>query len=119
MSEEEWRPIPSHDGHYEVSNFGRVRSLPRTYNLGHQHLGIMHNAGGVLRASLIGGRSELRVSLGNTKGNVKRLVWEAFNGPLPEKTVLICEDGDHTNASLTNLRLITRAELLRMNTGKL
>ena len=26
---EEWRPIPGYEGHYEVSNKGRVRSLTR------------------------------------------------------------------------------------------
>lgn len=27
---ENWLPIPGHEGHYEVSDLGRVRSLPRT-----------------------------------------------------------------------------------------
>lgn len=26
---EEWRPVVGYEGHYEVSNFGNVRSLPR------------------------------------------------------------------------------------------
>lgn len=29
MSAETWRPIPGYEGYYEVSNYGRVRSLTR------------------------------------------------------------------------------------------
>lgn len=30
MTKEEWRPVVGHEGLYEVSNYGRVKSLPRT-----------------------------------------------------------------------------------------
>ena len=30
MAEEQWRAVPNWSGYYEVSNLGRVRSVPRT-----------------------------------------------------------------------------------------
>ena len=30
---EEWRPVVNYEGLYEVSNYGRVRSLPRNTTL--------------------------------------------------------------------------------------
>ena len=114
---EEWRSIKGFSN-YEVSNLGRVRSLPRTYKLGYEHRGVLHNAGGQLRTSIVKGT--LRVSMGTTRANrkyygVKKLVWEAFYGELRRGVVLLSEDGDPANAALTNLRPVTRAELLRMN----
>lgn len=51
--------------------------------------------------------------------NVWRLVhvlnWEAVNGQVPKGHALIFKNGDRTNADVSNLLLVTRAELARMN----
>lgn len=44
-----------------------------------------------------------------------RMVWEEVNGPIPSGMSLIFIDGDHANCELSNLELVTRAELLRLN----
>lgn len=41
--------------------------------------------------------------------------WEAINGPLPAGHALKFRDGDKRNTSLDNLELVTRAELMRLN----
>lgn len=32
MENEIWKDIPGYDGYYQVSNYGRVKSLPKSYN---------------------------------------------------------------------------------------
>ena len=43
------------------------------------------------------------------------LNWEAEYGPVPDGCVIIFRDGDKTNCDTSNLLLVTRAELARMN----
>jgi NUMOD4 motif/HNH endonuclease len=38
MQIEEWKPVPGYEGLYEVSDHGRVRSLPRPYSPGLTYL---------------------------------------------------------------------------------
>lgn len=40
------------------------------------------------------------------------VAWEAVNGPVPEKKVLIFLDGDKSNCTIENLALVSRRELL-------
>ncbi len=106
-------------GNYQVSNLGRVKSLPRDYRIGYNHQGIMHNAGGVLHCNV--SKGSLRVNMGTTKSNrkyysVKKLVYEHFVGPLDQGYVVISKDGDPWNVELSNLEAISRAELLVRNT---
>lgn len=42
-------------------------------------------------------------------------VWEQANGPIPEGMVVAFRDGDQLNNDISNLMLISRAELLRLN----
>lgn len=44
---------------------------------------------------------------------VHRLVYEAFNGPIPNGLVINHKDEDKTNNSLGNLEAVTRAENIR------
>ena len=43
------------------------------------------------------------------------LVWEQHNGPIPRGMCVIFLDGDKNNLSIDNLRMISRADLARMN----
>jgi hypothetical protein len=95
-----WRPVVGYEGHYEVSDAGRVRSLKRG------------------RVALL----KYRVS---TKGYpfvqlylngkqitryVHALVAEAFNGPRPDGLEVRHLDGDNTNNVPSNLTYGTHAE---------
>lgn len=44
---------------------------------------------------------------------VHRLVYEAFNGPIPNRLVINHIDEDKTNNSLSNLEMMTRADNIR------
>lgn len=44
------------------------------------------------------------------------LNWEAVHGPLPKGHALVFRDGDRTHVVISNLELISRADLMRRNT---
>lgn len=107
---EEWRPIPGYEGSYEVSDQGRVRSLPRqTYTgLGRPILG------GILAHALVSGRGYPTVTLyrgGNGKAHrVHRLVLEAFVGPCPQGMMALHANDVATDNRIANLRWGTMPE---------
>lgn len=101
---EMWLPIPGFDG-YEVSDAGRVRSVPRTTV---SSRGVVKRYRGVVLRPAVrrsghlhvlmrrGGRSETRV--------VHRLVMLAFVGPCPEGMEVCHENGIPSDNRLENLR---------------
>lgn len=100
---ENWRPVPGWDGLYDVSDLGRVRSLPRMTAYGIK-------GGGVLKAARKGAPRYpyLGVTLSGAgvrrQVKIHRLVLQAFIGPAPEGM----NDGRHLdgvtfNCALTNL----------------
>ncbi|MBQ9917779.1 MAG: NUMOD4 motif-containing HNH endonuclease [Microbacterium sp.] len=98
-------PVAGYEGEYEVSDLGRVRSLPRLDARGHRLRGRM------LRAT---GSPYLSVSLCQEgvprTMQVHRLVLEVFVGPCPESCEALHGDSNPRNNRLTNLRWGTRAE---------
>lgn len=103
---EEWRPVKDYEGLYEVSNFGRVRSL----KFGKVRiLKLFKNSKGYLYVDLYkdGKRKEFRVH---------RLVWETFNGAIPDGMEVNHINEIKTDNSLWNLNLMTRKE--NINYGK-
>jgi hypothetical protein len=53
-------------------------------------------------------------------GNSQRVrrpktIWEKANGPVPKGYIIYHKDGDNKNDDLSNLEIITRAELLKRN----
>src|ERR1051326_8641933 len=81
---EAWLGVPSYEGYYEVSSFGRVKSLARsvpmrdgrTYRVREKVLKLSNN-GHYLHAVLSRGGAEETLL-------VHRLVLETFAGPCPE-----------------------------------
>ena len=98
---ERWLPVVGWEGIYEVSDFGRVRSL---YRKGRTRGKVLKqvNDGGYRNVTL----SDLpRYSI----AKVHQLVMEAFVGPRPEGLEVCHYDGDGSNNRLDNLRYDTRA----------
>lgn len=103
MSAESWKPLPEWEGLYEISDQGRVRSLPRTahrkpgrvlkpiaYNNGYQWVSLTGN-----------GR--------RGRAPIHRTVLLAFVGPCPDGMQACHNNGDKSNNALSNLRWDTVA----------
>lgn len=110
MPGELWRSVPGTSGSYEVSNLGRVRSVPRITRGGQQRGGrIMalstHPAGYRYVALYYDDKKRRRV--------VHQLVAEAFIGPRPDGLFVCHSDGDPSNNAATNLRYDTPGENIR------
>lgn len=110
MTPEEWRPVVGYEGLYEVSDQGRVRSLPRTLRDGRRL------KGRVLKPGVSRPYGHLSVSFSVdfniTQHSVHRLVLTAFVGkaPSPEQDNALHWDGDPTNNTPGNLRWGTKKE---------
>jgi len=107
---ERWLPVPGYEGHYEVSDMGRVRSLDRVLpmngskgrrykgrmlkpsNAGHPHVALVHP------------------DLGIRTWTIHRLVMLAFVGPLPEGLTTRHLNDDKCDNRLSNLAYGTYSE---------
>lgn len=115
---EQWRPVVGHEGSYEVSSLGRVRSLDRwiVFECKSAH----SNAISIVRRPIRGrimklqrdGDGYLYLTIGGTKCYVHRLVLGAFVGPPPPGTESLHENNDKGDASLFNLSWGTRSQNL-------
>lgn len=106
---EEWRDIPGWEDHYQVSNHGRARSLPRNAfrtdgkpcRIKGRTLAQNEGKWGHLRVTLHrGGRGPSRIS---KTAWVHQLVCEAFNGPKPTGMWSLHADGNPKNNHAENL----------------
>lgn len=103
---EEWRPVVGYEGIYEVSDAGRVRSVPRV------------DAAGRVRAPKIKAQSlsngyRFVLLFKNRKQRAARvhvLVAAAFLGPRPPGLVVNHIDHDKTNNQVGNLEYVTQRE---------
>lgn len=104
LENEEWKPVPNYDGFYDVSNLGRIRSVPRK-----------SSSGGVLKPCLDGGGyPSVQLRGGNHDKplyiQVHRLVAAAFIGPRPINLVVDHINRVKTNNTLQNLRYVTQSD---------
>lgn len=113
--EELWKDIPGYEGRYQVSNLGRVKSLPR--------VALWHHRSGTVFPRRVAGRilkpgrmpcGHLSVVLGHGKPGspVHHLVMLAFVGPRPAGMDICHNNGDPADNRLENLRYDTRRENL-------
>lgn len=101
--EEIWKDVKNYEGLYQVSNFGRVRSLYDTHRK-------LRKVPKILKQCLDSHGYPI-VCLYNN-GNKKRkrvhqLVWETFNGKVPEGYEINHIDENPQNGCLDNLNLLT------------
>ena len=105
---EEWRPVVGHEGQYEVSSHGRVKSLERMVpsSFGRDR----KVPSKILKCSPDDFGRPRAVLTGQVGHKVHHLVMEAFVGPLPEGMEVCHNDGDPANNRVENLRFDTRSE---------
>ena len=97
--EEIWKDIEGYEGQYQVSNLGRVKSL--NYN----RTGIEK----ILQLSLCkNGYYEFKTY--KNRWLIHRLVWETFNGHIPEGMQVNHINEDKADNRLFNLNLMTPKE---------
>ena len=101
---EQWLPVPGYEGHYEVSDHGRVRSLDRTV----LRCGRTMRVRGEMKALVDNGQGRKRVYLSKDgqmrRLQIHRLVLSVFVGPCPEGMEACHNDGNPANNHVENLR---------------
>lgn len=108
---EEWKSIADWEGHYEVSNLGRIKSLRRTITYVDGRKKVMPER---ILASAKGGSDYLMVAL--KKGGrqwtvtVHRLVALAFLGNRPDGCDIHHADGNKANNRASNLVWMPKGE---------
>lgn len=102
--EEIWKPVIGFEDAYEVSNYGRVRSLTRKFCVGRIRA-LKKRPTGYLYVTLSDARNKLR-----TTRHVHRMVLESFVGPRPKGMQARHLDGVPDNNRLENLCWGTRSE---------
>ena len=106
MTAEQWRPFPGFEGHYEVSDLGRVRSVERTVR-GRTFPSVIRQPQIEPRGYVI---ATLSVDGVQVSKSVHVAVATAFLGPRPEGMHVAHNDGDPSNPRLDNLRFATPSE---------
>lgn len=113
MNSEKWITVKGYDGLYEVSNFGRVRSVSRVDSYGrHRKEKVLtpHDNKGYMQVGLYkNGKMSWHF--------VHRLVAEAFIGIRPNGYEVNHIDEDKANNCANNLEYVTRTENVRHGTG--
>ncbi len=109
MENEIWRPVAGWN-YYEVSNYGRVKSLDRYV----RHYGGMALKKGKILTPKLNLMNHCQVIFKEGERIwhplVHLLVWEAFMGPIPEGMQINHLDENPLNNRLDNLSLVTPKE---------
>jgi hypothetical protein len=114
MPAEEWRPVVTHVGRYEISDRGRVRTVARDIPSPRHGVGAMRRLESVILAQTVGGRVKnyKRVMLMGPRRHayIHHLMAEAFIGPRPEGAQVLHKDDDGFHNDLDNIRYGNREE---------
>lgn len=108
---ETWKDIAGYEGLYQVSNLGQVKSLDRTEQCKN---GRIRRRKGCIKTLHTDkdGYNIITICKNNIRKtfHVYRLVYEAFNGPIPDGMQVNHIDECKTNDAVWNLNLMTPKE---------
>jgi HNH endonuclease/NUMOD4 motif len=103
---ETWRAVLGYEDWYEVSDLGRCRVLKMPGK------GRKRKPYPMILKPLRYRKGYLKIHLGSCQGTrssrrlfLHRIIWEAFNGPIPSGMTINHLDGDSSNNRITNLEL--------------
>lgn len=100
-----WKPIPSFEGLYEISEYGAIKSLGRVETT---KAGWSRVKNEKFIKPYVGKDDRLYIDLSNNykrlRTSVHRMVLTSFVGPCPEDMEACHNDGNHRNNHYTNLR---------------
>lgn len=104
--EEEWRWVIGYEGEYQISSFGRVRSIPRVVVMKNGITKTVH--GRIRKLKYCQGYPKIEFTGHGKKGStVHRLVAAAFLGPQPPGMEVRHHDSNPGNPRLDNLSYST------------
>jgi len=111
---EQWKDIKGYEGIYQISNYGRIKSLARKVGsrngalkpLPEKIVKPLYTKAGYL--NLVASKKQVRETL-----VVHHLVAKYFIGERPEGLVIDHIDGNITNNHVSNLKYVTNKENLR------
>src|SRR4030043_277733 len=110
-----WKNIPGYEGHYQASNFGRIKSLDKTIfgNCGQRGYGFTKIKGRILKQCM-GSSPYFQVHI-SVMGNhhtffVHSLIAKTFLGKRPIRFTINHKDSDKSNNRIENLEYITHKE---------
>ena len=112
-----WRPVREFEGVYEVADDGSVRSLARTVWAGNRPYRVRQR---IMRGGTTNGRTVLLQFEGlQVPARTARLVWEAFNGSVPDGLYVLHENGDELDCRLANLLVGDQAKAERLKAQRI
>lgn len=117
LEKEIWKDIPNYEGLYQASNLGRVKSLERFRKGKNGSLVTIKEK--ILKQQLVCGYYQIGLYKQSIQKfhQVHRLVWSAFNGPIPEGYEVNHINEIKTDNRLENLNLMTHKENCNWGTG--
>lgn len=115
MSKEIWKDVKDYERRYQVSNFGRVKSLPRIAKRVYKRTGRRYDlkVEGRILKQFMSNRGYYYVVLSDKRGKVflvHRLVAEAFISNPEKKSTVNHIDGNRGNNAVGNLEWATYGE---------
>ena len=110
LENEIWKDIPNYEGFYQASNMGRIKSLERFRKGKNDCLVPLKEK--ILKPKITRGYYQIVLCKNSTqkKYYIHRLVYETFNGAIPEGYEINHLDERPINNRLSNLNLVTHKE---------
>lgn len=119
-----WKDIPRHEGRYQASNLGRVRSLPRIvrWKTRWGTIGERRHKGGIISPDPHHtGYLVIKLGSASKQYRLHKVIAETWIGPCPEGMIVSHSDDNKLNCRADNLEYMTNSDNVKRayRTGRL